>query len=229
MKQQIEIDGIKMQVERKNIKNMYIRILPPNGEVKITVPKLISDEKVRLFILSRIAWIKKNKAKCIGNPPPAKENYVSGEIHYLWGKAYRLEVFYTNGKSNVYIKEDNIVLEVQKNSTQAQREDIIREWYRKELKKEIPKLLERCVKVVGKSPNEWRVKNMRTRWGTCNINKKRIWLNLQLAKKPIECLEYVITHELVHLYEKGHNAKFRAYMDQFYPNWRSVKKQLLIY
>lgn len=226
MKQQMKIDGIEMQVERKKIKNMYIRITAPDGAVKITVPKFISDEAIRSFILSRMDWIKQNKEKIAGKPRHERLHYISGENHYLWGIPYKLEVVYSNNKSNVFIEEDKIILQVQKNSTQAQREYIMQEWYRKEIKKEIPRVLERCVSRVGKTPSEWRVKNMKTRWGTCNIQKRRIWLNLQLAKKPLECMEYVITHELVHLYEKNHNAKFRSYMDLFYPNWRNVKKKL---
>ncbi len=228
MKKQITIDGIEAQVERKNIKNMYIRILPPNGAVKITVPMKISDAEIKLFIASRMDWVKKNRAKFVGYTKPEKSHYVSGENHYLWGKPYRLEMVYSDSKSDVFIKDHKIFLQVSKNSTQDQREDIMREWYRKEIKQVIPVILDQCIKVVGKAPNEWRVKDMKTRWGTCNIKERRIWLNLQLAKKPLACLEYVIIHELVHLYERGHNAKFRAYMDQFYPNWRSIKNQLLL-
>ncbi len=226
IKQHITVDGIEIEVQRKKIKNMYIRILSSDGTVKVTAPYRFSDQAIMQFVNSRIDWIKKHSGLFTRNKGEEKLCYISGEIHYLWGKPYLLEVIETDKKNSIFIKEDKIILQVKKGSTQNQKAFLMQEWYRRELKRVIPEVLDKCIKRVGKAPNEWHVKNMKTRWGTCNIQKKRIWLNLQLAKRPIECLEYVITHELVHLYEKGHNAKFRAYMDQFYPNWKNVKKKL---
>lgn len=100
------------------------------------------------------------------------------------------------------------------------------DWYRRNIKKEIPQLLEKWQKIIGVTASDWGVKNMKTRWGTCNIEDKRIWLNLQLVKKPFECLEYVMVHELVHLLEKNHNKIFISYMDEFLPNWRKIKEEL---
>lgn len=226
MEDQIVVSNIEILVERKDIKNMYIRILPPDGRVKITVPKTITDDAIRMFAVSRIAWIKKQKANFENQSRQTKRQYVSGESHYLWGKRYRLAVLYSGVRNDVVIKGDKIILQVRKDSTPEQREYVMEEWYREQIKQAIPDALTKCAKIVGKSPDEWRVKNMRTKWGTCNPKKKRIWLNLQLAKKTPECLNYVITHELVHLYVKNHNDEFRAYMDQFYPNWQVVKRQL---
>ena len=226
MEDQIVISNIEMLVERKDIKNMYIRILPPDGKVKITVPKAISDDAIRMFAISRIAWIKKQKANFENQSRQTKRQYISGESHFFWGKRYRLEVVYSGVRNDVFIKEDKLFLQVRKESTQEQRETVMEEWYREQIKQAIPAVLEKYAKIVRKTPDEWRVKNMRTKWGTCNPIKKRIWLNLQLAKKTPECLDYVIVHELVHLYVKNHNDEFRAYMDQFYPNWQVVKKQL---
>lgn len=226
MEDQIVISNIEMLVERKDIKNMYIRILPPDGKVKITVPKAISDDAIRMFAISRIAWIKKQKANFENQSRQTKRQYISGESHFLWGKRYRLEVIYSGVRNDVFVREDKLFLQARKESTQEQRETVIEEWYREQIKQAIPSVLEKYSRIVGKAPDEWRVKNMRTKWGTCNPIKKRIWLNLQLAKKTPECLDYVIVHELVHLYVKNHNDEFRAYMDQFYPNWQVVKKQL---
>lgn len=226
MEDQIVISNIEMLVERKDIKNMYIRILPPDGKVKITVPKTISDDAIRMFAISRIAWIKKQKANFENQSRQTKRQYISGESHFLWGKRYRLEVVYSGVRNDVFVKGDKLFLQVRKESTQEQRETVMEEWYREQIKQAIPAVLEKYAKIVGKTPDEWRVKNMRTKWGTCNPIKKRIWLNLQLAKKTPECLDYVIVHELVHLYVKNHNDEFRTYMDQFYPNWQVVKKQL---
>lgn len=223
MNNQIVISNIEIFVERKAIKNMYIRILPPDGRVKMTVPKLIPDDEVKRFASSKIEWIKKKKANYRNK---LMLQYVSGESHYLWGKKYQLEVIDSDAENEVTVKEDKLILQVRKDSTLEQREYVMNEWYREQIKMAIPAVLAKCVRIVGKSPNEWRVKNMRTRWGTCNIGKKRIWLNLQLAKKSPECLEYVTIHELVHLHVKNHNSEFKAYMNQFCPNWQEVKKQL---
>ena len=121
---------------------------------------------------------------------------------------------------------EKLVLEVRKESTPKQREHVVNEWYRAQMKQAVPKILKKCEYIVGVNASEWRIKNMRTKWGTCNIEKKRIWLNLQLAKKPPECLEYVVIHELVHLLERGHNARFYGYMSRFYPEWKSVRERL---
>lgn len=226
MNRQIVVSDIKILVERKNIKNMYLRVLPPDGAVKMTVPNSITDTAIRRFAESKISWIKKGIETFETKKYQGKPGYVSGEIHFLWGKPYHLEVVDSGAGKDIYLKEDKIIMQVRKESTPEQREYIMEEWYRKLLKQAIPTALTKCVKIVGKAPDEWRVKNMKTKWGTCNITKKRIWLNLQLAKKPPECLDYVITHELVHLYVKNHNDQFKAYMNQFYPNWKTVKKKL---
>lgn len=222
----IEVSGIPVIVERKKIKNMYIRVLPPDGQVKVSAPYRASDTVIQGFIISHLNWISKAKERIAKQPVLVEYQYVTGEQHALWGKSYVLGVVTSESKNYVGLSDDRMILHIHDNSTAEQRKQVIEEWYRNELKKAIPDALERCVQIVGKRPNEWRIKNMKTKWGTCNIMKKRIWLNLQLAKKPPECLDYVITHELVHLYEKNHNQAFRAYMDQFYPDWRNVKKRL---
>jgi predicted metal-dependent hydrolase len=222
----IAVSGIEIIVEKKRIKNMYIRVLPPEGTVRMTAPLYASGYTVRMFAVSRIAWIKKQKSKFADQPRQTERQYVSGESCYLWGQRYRLEVVCSNVRNDVSVRDQQIVLQVRKDSTPAQRGSVMDEWYRKILKSAIPPVLERCEQIVGVKANEWQVKNMRTRWGTCSIPAKRIWLNLQLVKKPPECLEYVIIHELVHLLEKNHNEVFKGYMDKFYPDWRIVKQRL---
>lgn len=225
MEEKIVIDNIVIDVERKSIKNMYIRVYPPDGKVKMTVPKHCRIDNVKMFACSRISWINKQRAIMISSPIKAEPQYVSGEFHYLWGKKYIFE--HIEGISNrVDIEADRIILQTKNGASREERERIMNQWYRQLLKAAIPDALGECAKIVGRSPKEWYVKNMRTRWGTCNPSKKRIWLNLQLVKKKPECLDYVITHELVHLYVRKHDDKFKAYMDRFYPDWRRVKKLL---
>ncbi len=212
----LNVDGINISAEKKNIKNMYLRVIPPDGKVKITAPLFTSDDKIRMFAVSRIAWIRKQRQKFLEQPRQAERKYETGESYYLWGKRYCLEIIYSNTQNDAYISGQNIVLQVREDSTPHQRAYIMDEWYRRVLKNAIPSVLEKCERIVGVKANEWKVKNMRTRWGTCNIQAKRIWINLQLVKKSSECLEYVIIHELVHLLEKNHNDSFKAYIWMYF-------------
>ena len=225
----LNVGGIDISAEKKQIKNMYIRVIPPDGKVKITAPMSVTEDTIRMFAESRIVWIKKQRQKFAERPRKTERKYVTGESCYLWGKRYRLEVVYSNVRNDISISGQRIVLQVRKDSTPKQRANVMDNWYRERLKEAIPSILERCEKIAGVRAKEWHVKNMRTKWGTCNVQAKRIWLNLQLAKKTPECLEYVIVHELVHLLEKSHNDVFKAYMDRFYPNWRTVKTRLNSY
>lgn len=222
----IIISGVEIKIVKKRIKNMYIRVFPPNGIVQVSAPIDYDDETIRMFALSRIGWIKRQIQSFENQPRQTKRKYVSGENIYLWGKRYRLDVIFSSSKNDMKIAGDRIVLQVRPESTIQQRENVVNEWYRKLLKAEIPDIIEKYQKIIGVTPSEWHVKNMRTKWGTCNTDKKKIWINLQLTKKTRECLEYVIVHELVHLLEKNHTEKFTHYMNQFYPEWRVAKEKL---
>lgn len=159
-------------------------------------------------------------------PRQTKREYVSGEAHYLWGKPYMLEVKYGNKKSEVIKNPERIVLKVPDGTDEKKRESILTEWYRTELKRNLEIVSKKCEQNTGIKADEYRVKNMKTKWGTCNIESRRIWINLQLVKKPLECLEYVVTHELVHLIERNHTNRFRELVDGLYPGWRQAKKKL---
>ena len=222
----IELDGIIIVIKKKSMKHMYLRVLPPDGKVQITAPYSFSDEMIREFVLSKLSWIKKQRKHFEIQGAPVKERYVTGEKYYLWGKEYELCVQDSKRPYQVVLSGDKILMQVGRECTLEQREQLFYEWYRIQLKQVVPSVLEKCEKITGLSANEWRIKNMRTRWGTCNVAKKRIWLNLQLAKKPPECLEYVVIHELVHLLERKHNARFYGYMSQFCPDWKEVRKRL---
>ncbi len=222
----IEINGISITVEKKKIKHIYLRVHAPDGAVKVTAPRWASDKEIRSFVESRLDWIVRTRQKYTDYVNYKTPEYLSGETHYLWGIPYRLEVLSAKSKKNVTVEADKIILQVPEQFSAEQREKVMLEWYREQLKAAVPEVMKKCIVKVRRTPSEWRIKNMRTRWGTCNVVDKRIWLNLQLAKKPPECLEYVITHELVHLYERNHSRKFWGYMDRFYPNWREVRKKL---
>lgn len=222
----IELDGVEISIKKKKMKHMYLRVLPPDGRVLVTAPNSFSDEMIREFVFSKRCWILEQRKRFEGQKVSEKHRYVTGGRFDLWGKEYELLVQESERPYQVVLSGDRIVMQIGKDSTTEQREQLLNEWYRLQLKQAMPAVLQKCEKLTGLSVNEWRIKNMRTRWGTCNVAKKRIWLNLQLAKKSPECLEYVVVHELVHLLERGHNARFYGYMDRFYPNWKEVRERL---
>ncbi len=221
------VDGIDMTVERRQMKNMYIHVQRPDGRVRVSVPCTLSEKCVRDFITSHMEWIRKNREKYETASTPVQ--YISGEVHYLWGMPYKLEVresLYQGRNLTADKDTGRMVMLVESASTAGSRAELMDNFYKSEMKRRIPDVLRKCAAAVGKEPDEIRIRDMKTRWGTCNVQARRIWLNLQLAKHSPECLDYVMTHELTHLYVSNHGPEFRAYMDRFYPSWRYVKKEL---
>ena len=226
MKEKIVIEDITITLERKNIKNMYLRVLPPNGEVKVSAPEFVSDMDISDFIASRKEWILKKQEFIKNNEIKAPLKYMNGEKHYLWGKPYTLQLIKNDKIKKVLVDHDKKImyLPIPKRSTIAKREQTLIDFYRKELENAIPPVLDKCTKIVGKTPSEVKVRKMKN-WGNCNQNGK-ITLNLNLAKKDPICLEYVMIHELCHLIEFNHGKKFKKMMDKFCPNWKEIKKRL---
>lgn len=223
---QIVISGIPIDIHKKNIKNMHLQIKPPNGQVVISAPLSMDDKAIEVYARTNLGWIKKQIEKFQQQPRSAKRQYVSGETMYILGKQYYLSFVPDSRKNSFKIQGNSIVLSMRKNSTVKQREKYIREQYRQLLKGEIEKILPKWEQITGLHCESWQIKYMITRWGTCNTEKKKLWFNLQLAQKPVECLEYVILHELIHLKERTHNSIFIAYMDMYMKNWREVRKEL---
>ena len=226
----IDIGGVEIAVEKKKIKNMYIRVVPPNGTVNLTAPWHTSEQTIYNFALSKIDGVKEKQRLYAA---VVQHEYKSGETHYLWGKPYILRIADVEKEKNLRLKNaaaectgEEIILRISGKSNRKQREDALNNFYRGELKKAIPDILEKSQRITGVSARKWNVRNMTTRWGTCNIRTAVICFNLQLAKKPVSCLEYIAIHELTHLLEKGHGARFKAYMDNFCFLWREIKKTL---
>ena len=223
----IEVGNIAVDVVRKDIKNLHLAVYPPNGRVRVAAPLRIDDEAVRLMVISRMPWIKRQQQKFEGQERQAKREYVSGESHYFKGERYLLNVIYHDAPPSISIaSKTHIDFCVRTGSTEAQRERIFTEWYREQLKVEIPVLIEKWSKIMSLPLPFWSVKYMKTKWGTCNISKRRIWLNLELVKKPTHSLEYVIAHEMTHFLERHHNERFMAYMDRYLPQWRFYRDEL---
>lgn len=223
----ITISDIQVQVVRKPIKNLHLGVYPPDGRVRVSAPQHLSDENVRLAVISKLAWIRKKQAHFQSQPRQSRREMVSGESHYFFGRRFRLEVVERAGRHEVEIKNNEwLTLYVNPGTTRANRKKALYEWYRAAMKERVPQLIAKWEPVIGEEVAEWGVKRMKTRWGSCNIGARRIWLNLELAKKPPECLEYIVVHEMVHFLERYHNDNFRAYMDRFLPQWR-VYRDLL--
>ncbi len=225
---QIKVSGLTVDVVRKDIKNLHLAVYPPIGRVRVAAPLRVSDEAVRLAVISRLSWIKKQKSKFTNQARQSEREYVSGESHYFQGRRYRLNVVYqTGGSSRVAIRnKSSIDLYVREGSDREQRERVMLAWYRQHLKELIPSLIAHWEPIIGVQVNDWRVKQMKTKWGTCNIDAQRIWLNLELAKKSTQCLEYIIVHEMVHLLERHHNDHFTELMNKFMPQWRLHREEL---
>lgn len=223
---QMEISGIKIEVQKKNIKNLHLVVAPPEGKVRVSAPMYLSDESIAMFVRTKLGWIKKQQEKFKKQPRQTEREYVSGETLYVWGQQYFLRVDYSYKGNSLVLEGNEAILTVRKESTASQREAFVNEWYRALLKEKIETYLPKWEKITGLHCDSWQTKYMTTRWGTCNTNTGKIWLNLQLAKKPIECLEYVILHELTHLKVRNHSKEFVALMDQYMPYWREIKKLL---
>ena len=223
---QIEISGIEIDVQKKNIKNLHLAVVPPDGRVRVSAPIHLSDESIAMFIRTKLSWIKKQQENFEKQPRQCEREYVSGETLYVFGQQYFLRVEYSYKGNSLVLEGNEAILTVRKESTSKQREAFVNEWYRSLLKDKIEIYLPKWEKITGLYCNSWQTKYMTTRWGTCNTNTRKIWLNLQLAKKPIDCLDYVILHELVHLKIRNHNKDFVAMMDQYMPYWGEIRKKL---
>jgi predicted metal-dependent hydrolase len=222
----IIINNIPIELEKKRIKNMYLRILPPEGKIHISAPVRMSEAEIQRFVMSKLEWIKEQQEKIIRRHIGDHLNYITGDIIYLWGRKFRLIVLEKENNNQITINEDKLVLTTKSESTPEYRKQMLCDCYRDALHQELPTLIAKWESIIGVESNSYLIRDMKTRWGTCNVQTKKICFNLQLAKKKPKCLEYVVVHELVHLLERSHNHIFKGYMDHFLPHWRTIKKEL---
>lgn len=224
---QINIGNISVDVVKKDIKNLHLAVYPPSGRVRIAAPLRVKDEAIRLCAISRIPWIRKHQTKFRAQERQTPREYVSGESHYYKGKRYLLNVIYHDAPPRVIIRNKKYIdLYVRPGSSQAKRGEVMIEWYRQQLKAVMPVLIHKWEKETGIRVNDWQVKQMKVKWGTCNIKAKRIWINLELIKKPELYLEYIILHEMLHLLERTHNERYKEHLSKFMPHWRLYKEEL---
>lgn len=224
---ELEIGNISVEIVKKNIKNLHLAVYPPNGRVRLAAPEGVNDETLRLFAISKLPWIRKQQRRFANQEREPERKYLQRESHYFFGKRYLLRVIESGKAGRVELKNKTYLdLYVKPGSTREQRQRLLNKWYRLELKKVVPGLLIKWERKMGVQVDDWSVKQMKTKWGSCNIQQKRITVNLELAKKPLYCLEYIIVHELVHLLERLHNDRFLAYMDKFMPRWKHYREEL---
>ena len=220
---EITVEGIPVTVIKKRIRHVYLRIRA-DGSVCLSAPLAMSEAAILAFARSRAAWLRGHLAgREPPSPPPA---YVSGEVFALWGQPCPLRVLPGTGRCSAALEGGALVLRAAPGSTLQQRKAAVDAWYRQELLSAVPAVRRDCEAIVGQQAAEVRVRAMRTRWGTCSVSRRRIWLSLQLAQKPPECLRCVMIHELTHLLEPRHSPRFWALMDQFCPNWRNIHRLL---
>ena len=223
----ISVGDMHVDVVRKDIKNLHLGVYPPEGRVRVAAPLRVDDEAVRLAVIEKLPWIRRQQARFLAQERQSQREYTYRETHYFLGRRYLLNVIEHDGRPRVEVDgKERIDLYVPAGSDAQEREEIMLRWYRKELKALVPPLIDKWQEVIGVRVDDWRIKKMKTRWGSCTTEARRIWLNLELAKKPIPCIEYIIVHELVHLLERNHTDRFRDLMDQFMPQWRYCRDML---
>lgn len=216
-----------MEIVRKDIKNLHLGVYPPHGRVRVAAPLVVSDEAVRLAVIDKLAWIKRQKNRFAEQSRQSQREMVNGESHYFQGRRYRLRVHIQEGPARVALRGiTSLDLFVRPGASAEQREAVLLRWYREQLKVLIPPLLEKWQSVLGVEVAHWGIRKMKTKWGSCNVEARRIWLNLELAKKSTQCLEYIVVHEMTHLLERRHNERFMALIDQAMPNWRGLREEL---
>ncbi|NLZ70382.1 MAG: M48 family metallopeptidase [Clostridiaceae bacterium] len=232
---QLIVDGIEITVTRKRIKNVYLSVHLPTGEVRLSAPSHMSEAELRRFVRSKGAWLERKLRESMWCPPHVEPRFTDGERHPFMGRSYALRIIDGSGRRGaVFIPESSdepstageIQLYVRAKSTEAELRKILEDFYRAELQRLIPGYLEKWEPIVGVKVSEWRVRKMKTRWGSCNISQRRIWISLALAKYDPKYLEYVIVHELTHLHERLHNDRFKRHMDGYLPDWRARRREL---
>jgi predicted metal-dependent hydrolase len=224
--QKIKLGNITVDVIQKPIKNIHLSVHPPTGKVRIAAPLRFDLDTIRIFAISKLSWIKKHQRKFRNQVRETPREYVSRESHYYLGKRYLLKVVESNEKNIVFIKHNNIVMQVKHVTSIDRKHILLQEWYRDQLKIIVSKYITKWEEKMKVKVADFGIKRMKTRWGTCNREAKRIWINLELAKKPMEYIEYIVVHEMVHLLDRKHSEKFKAYMDKFIPRWRHYKEEL---
>ena len=223
---QLDLGSLRVDVVRKDIKNVHLSVYPPTGKVRIAAPAWMDLDAIRLFAINKLSWIKRQQKKLREQPREPPREFIERESHYLWGQRYLLRIVEKDARPSIQPKHRFLQLQVRPGTNAAKREALLAEWYRHHLKQAVPALLAKWEPIIGVHAERFHVQQMKTKWGGCNPDARSIRINTELAKKPPECLEYIIVHELVHLREPIHDDRFMALMDRLLPQWRDRRDQL---
>lgn len=223
----IEIDGIPIKIIRKPIKNMHLRIYPPDGRVQISAPLRLNIKHIYQEVEAKREWLHIQRARLQALPVKPELKIETGECHDFLGQSYTLTLLETLTPAKIELKDSNLLFSARPNATLIEKQVLLKKWYQTQMQAIVPELIKKWQPIIGVNVAEWGAKVMKTRWGSCNIRTRRIWLNLTLMKKPLVCLEYVLVHEMIHLLEASHNARFYQLMDKFMPEWRCHQNALV--
>ena len=219
--QTLHIAELMIQVIRKKVKSLRLGIYPPDGTIRVSAPLRYSDQLLVSFLTGKLEWIRKHREKILAQPRPQELNYISGENHTLFGKTYLLQLTeHPKSRTIIHLHHTTIEMQISHGSTKIQREESLLKWYREQLKLTLPSLFEKWSLILGVQVNQWGIKKMKTRWGSCNPRTKRISISLELAKYSHQTIEYVVCHELAHLLEPSHNQRFKKIMSAAIPDWK---------
>lgn len=222
----LSVAGFEVDVDYKDIKNLHLSVYPPAGRIRVAAPQRTTEEAIRLAIVQRLPWIKRQREQFQNASRQTERNMVSGETHYVWGKRYLLDVSRSSGAYGVETKGSTLWVITPEGTDAGGRFAALDRWYRRELKSAVPALLEKWQPILDVQADKVVARRMKTKWGTCIAGSRTIWLNPELAKKDPRCLEYIVVHELAHLRERGHGERFISLMDQVLTDWRARRDQL---
>lgn len=226
MQTQVLLGGIEIEVVFKDIKNIHLSVYPPQGKVRISAPSRMDLDTIRVFAISKLGWIKRQQSKLREQDRETPREYLELESHYIWGKRYLLKVIEENAAPAIELKHNLMILQVRPGADEGKKQAIVDGWYREQVKESAIALIAKWEPMIGVKVAALFVQRMKTKWGSCSADNRTIRLNTDLAKKPQECLEYIVVHEMAHLLEPTHNARFIALMDQFMPNWQVRRDRL---
>lgn len=223
---QIKLGGIAVDVVQKDIRNIHLSVYPPTGRVRIAAPLRMDIDTIRVFAIAKLGWIKSQQKKLREQERETPREYLDRESHYVWGRRYLLRIEEWDAAPQVELKHSRMILHVRPGANMEKKREVLEAWYREQIKAALPALLAKWEPLMGVKTGRCFVQKMRTKWGSCGHDSSNIRLNTDLAKKPPECLEYIVVHELAHLLEPTHNQQFIALMDQFMPKWKFYRAQL---
>ena len=226
MKTSFQLGEIHVELEKKNIKNIHLSVYPPDGAVRVSAPSRMTTDRIRIFTIQKLDWIKRQQRKLQAQEREMPRDYKNKESHYLWGKRYLMKIVKSEGGDHLTLDHKHITLHMAETATEVKKAALLEKHYRDELRESAQRMINLWVEKIGVELDRFYIQGMKTKWGSCSPHNKSIRLNLELAKKPPECLEYIVVHELIHLIEPTHNDRFIALLERHMPLWRHHRDEL---